>query len=213
MVLMAAEQVVELYDDYWFGFGIFNSKQHITDTIPVDLQYRELGLSPSVQTRSQSLHCLCSDTSFSLSSQSPPESFIVVTKLETVLSGKEGLDVEIPIRRQKVEKKQRRHKKGSRSLTELEVEELKGFVDLGFVFSEEDKDSSLISIIPGLKRYRKEGEEDKVSRPYLSEAWDVLDQTKLTNQLLDWRLRIPNREIDMKELLRVWAQSVASTVK
>ncbi|KAG6400542.1 hypothetical protein SASPL_137382 [Salvia splendens] len=40
----------------------------------------------------------------------------------------------------------------SKSLTELEVEELKGFMDLGFVFSDKDRDSNsrLASIIPGL---------------------------------------------------------------
>lgn len=211
---MAAEQVLKLYDSYWFHFDIFTNKQAIPDTIS-DFQHQEPSLSPSVQTRSSSLHCLCSDTSFSLSSQSP-DSVIVVTKLETVFSGikPKDEDVDIPMRRMKVEnKKQRRNKTGSRSLTDLEFEELKGFIDLGFVFSQEDEDSKLVSIIPGLQRYRKEDDEYQVSRPYLSEAWAVMDQTKVTNQLKNWRLRIPNGEIDMKNLLKVWAQSVASTVK
>jgi hypothetical protein len=49
-------------------------------------------------------------------------------------------------------------------------------MDLGFVFSEEDKDSSLASIIPGLQRFGKNAEEEEnsnepaVQRPYLSEA-------------------------------------------
>lgn len=211
---MAAEQVLKLYDSYWFHFDIFTNKQAIPDTIS-GFQHQEPSLSPSVETRSRNLHCLCSDTSFSLSSQSP-DSVIVVTKLETVFSGikPKDEDVDIPMRRMEVEnKKQRRNKTGSRSLTDLEFEELKGFIDLGFVFSQEDEDSKLVSIIPGLQRYRKEDDEYQVSRPYLSEAWAVMDQTKVTNQLKNWRLRIPNGEIDMKNLLKVWAQSVASTVK
>lgn len=213
---MAAEQVLKLYDSYWFHFDIFTRKQVIPDTIAPDFQHQEPSLSPqSVQTRSRSLHCLCSDTSFSLVSPSP-DSVIVVTKLETVFSGIKAKDedVEIPVTTKKVEmKKQRRNKKGSKSLTDLEFEELKGFMDLGFVFTEEDKDLRLVSIIPGLQRSRIEGDEYKVSRPYLSETWAVLDQIKVTNELKNWRLQIPNGEIGMKDLLRGWAQSVASTVK
>ncbi|KAL8088305.1 hypothetical protein AgCh_038185 [Apium graveolens] len=214
---MAAEEVLKLYDSYWFDFEIFTRKHVVPDTIAPDFQHQEPNLSPSVQTqtRTRSLHCLCSGTSFSLSSPSP-DSVIAVTKLETVFSGIKAKDedVEIPVTRNKVEKKkQRRNKKGSKSLTDLEFEELKGFMDLGFVFTEEDKDSGLVSIIPGLQRFRIEGNEYKVLRPYLSEAWAVSDQTKATNQLINWRLQIPNGEIGMKDLLRGWAQSVASTVK
>ncbi|KAF1002085.1 uncharacterized protein LOC141702354 [Apium graveolens] len=216
---MAAEEVLKLYDAYWFDLDIFTSKNTIPATISVDSQnqVQEPSFCPSVQARSQSLYCLCSDTSFNPSSPSPP-------KLETVVSGKEVKEdeLEIPLRRKKVEKKQRRrNKKGSRSLTDLEFEELKGFMDLGFVFSEEDKGSRLASIVPGLQRYRRNGDEEtgnskdhdyKVSRPYLSEAWGDLDKTKAGNPLIDWRLQIPNGEIDMKDLLKVWAQSVASAV-
>ncbi|KAK1393360.1 WD repeat-containing protein 53-like [Heracleum sosnowskyi] len=215
---MAAEEVLKLYDSYWFHLDIFTSKHTIPETISVDRQnqVQEPSFCPSVQVRSHSLYCLCSDTSFNPSSQSP--------KLESVVSGKEAKEdeIEIPMRRKKVEKKpRRRNKKGSRSLTELEFEELKGFMDLGFVFSEQDKDSRLASIVPGLQRYRKKGDEEtgddkdheyKVSRPYLSEAWGVLDKTKVSNPLIDRTLQIPNGEIDMKDLLKVWAQSVASTV-
>lgn len=222
---MAAEEVLKLYDSYWFDLDIFTSKHTIPETVSVDSQnqVQEPSFCPSVQVRSQSLYCLCSDTSFSPSSP-PPNCVLVVPELETVVSVKQAKEDEvgIPMRRKKVQEKQRRrNKKGSRSLTHLEFEELKGFMDLGFVFSEEDKDSRLVSIVPGLQRYRRKGDEEtgddkdhdhKVSRPYLSEAWGVLDKTKASNPLIDWRLRIPNGEIDMKDLLRVWAQSVASTV-
>ncbi|KAL3739867.1 hypothetical protein ACJRO7_021183 [Eucalyptus globulus] len=85
----------------------------------------------------------------------------------------------------------------TKSLSEPEFKELKGFMDLGFIFSGEDKvNSSLVSIIPGLQRLGKkikDGDEDDedsdnhgedghekasigepavVARPYLSEAWE-----------------------------------------
>ncbi|KAG6433037.1 hypothetical protein SASPL_104642 [Salvia splendens] len=78
----------------------------------------------------------------------------------------------------------------SKNLTELEVEELKGFMDLRFVFSDEDRDSNsrLASIIPGLMR---KGGETTPSRP------------------------IPafGNEMELKDHLRFWAHSVASTVR
>lgn len=126
-----------------------------------------------------------------------------------------------------------KQKKGfSKSLSDLEFEELKGFIDLGFVFSEEDKDSSLVSVIPGLQRLgmkKKKGEEGKkteeeeeqrtsveesvVSRPYLSEAWDVLGKRKDENPLKNWMIPASNNEVDVKDNLRWWAQAVASTVR
>ncbi|KAL5053768.1 hypothetical protein RYX36_034450, partial [Vicia faba] len=71
-------------------------------------------------------------------------------------------------------------KKESKSVSELELEELRGFMDLGFVFSEEDKNSNLVSIIPGLRRLGKKDEEQEedvcdesmIQRPYLYEAWE-----------------------------------------
>ncbi|MCL7043829.1 hypothetical protein MKW94_016938 [Papaver nudicaule] len=54
-------------------------------------------------------------------------------------------DLEFPFKPLKAENELKRIK----SLSDLEFEELKGFMDLGFVFSEEDRNSSLI---PGLQR-------------------------------------------------------------
>ncbi|KAM1105151.1 hypothetical protein ACFX13_013746 [Malus domestica] len=48
-------------------------------------------------------------------------------------------------------RRRRKKKSESKSLTDLQFEELKGFMDLGFVFSEEDKDSNLVSIIAKFK--------------------------------------------------------------
>ncbi|GFS45552.1 hypothetical protein Acr_00g0096730 [Actinidia rufa] len=60
----------------------------------------------------------------------------------------------------------------SKSLSELEFEELKGFMDLDFVFSEEDTGSRLVSVIPGLQRLGRKAKEEAsddniISRPYL----------------------------------------------
>ncbi|KAE8689459.1 hypothetical protein F3Y22_tig00110937pilonHSYRG00061 [Hibiscus syriacus] len=128
-----------------------------------------------------------------------------------------------------------RRKRGkSKSLSDLEFEELKGFMDLGFVFSAEDnKDSRLVKIIPGLQRLKKkEPEEDddeegekkeadeddddeapEVARPYLSEAWKVSERRKENNPLMKWRVPDLGNEIDMKDSLRLWAHTVASTVR
>ncbi|XWS15859.1 hypothetical protein CRYUN_Cryun34aG0038200 [Craigia yunnanensis] len=114
-------------------------------------------------------------------------------------------------------------KKGiSKNLPVLEFEELKGFMDLGFVFSEEDnKDSRLVKIIAGLQILgKKEGEEEskegdntEVSRPYLSEAWEVSERRRKENPLMKWRVPTLGNEIYMKYSLRWWAHSVASTIR
>ncbi|XP_039169604.1 uncharacterized protein LOC120293883 [Eucalyptus grandis] len=118
----------------------------------------------------------------------------------------------------------------TKSLSELEVEELKGFVDLGFVFLEEDRvDSSLVSIIPGLQRLGnkiKDGEEDDedgdekltagesvvVARPYLSEAWEWWEEKRKEDPLMNWKVPALGNKTDMKESLKWWAHTVASTV-
>ncbi|KAH6785466.1 hypothetical protein C2S51_037921 [Perilla frutescens var. frutescens] len=120
--------------------------------------------------------------------------------------------------------RRRRRKSGTRSLSELEFEELKGFMDLGFVFSDEDKDSRLVSIIPGLQRLGKNVQESdinvngfdetSVSRPYLSEAWDrVEDEDRVKNPLMEWRIPAFGNEMELKHHLKFWAHSVASTVR
>ena len=109
-------------------------------------------------------------------------------------------------------------------------------MDLGFVFSEEDKGSSLASIVPGLNRLgkreekgNKEGEEEEeekeeerklggeISRPYLSEAWEAIAEEEEKEELLKRPLmmkwRFPSNQIDMKDNLKWWAHAVASTVR
>ncbi|XP_038895821.1 uncharacterized protein LOC120083990 [Benincasa hispida] len=111
----------------------------------------------------------------------------------------------------------------SRSLLELELEELKGFMDLGFVFSEEDKGSSLASIVPGLNRIGKREEEEEerkfcseISRPYLSEAWKAMEEEEDEEELkksLMMKWKFPSNQMHMKVHLKWWAHVVASTVR
>lgn len=113
-----------------------------------------------------------------------------------------------------------RKKRGSKSLSDLELQELKGIFDLGFRFLDGEMDSRLVSIVPGLQRLRKkEGEEKEeaavdesaVSRPYLSEAWSADGREE--NPMMKWRVPAVCYGDDMKHHLRSWAQAVASTVR
>lgn len=152
-------------------------------------------------------------------------------KLQPIISGKdvskfsneEHQQYEMPIKKKVHGRKRRTKLSSAKSLSDLEFEELKGFMDLGFRFSEEDKDSRLVSIIPGLQRLGRKGSEEDVdeeerktdenvvSRPYLSEAWDVLDKQK--HPLMNWKISALGDEMDMKDQLKFWAHTVASTMK
>ncbi|XP_050379682.1 uncharacterized protein LOC126797036 [Argentina anserina] len=189
---------------------------------------------------------LFSDSSVSPHSVLPTRS----PKLQAIPSGKEVLtdfsresvpvkqELEVgsaPLKKRVLhsERAKRRKSSGSsKSLSDLEFDELKGFMDLGFVFTEEDnKDSNLVAIIPGLQRHgvsEEVGKEDRdeeksisdgshhhshvVSRPYLSEAWEALEYQRKENQLINWR--VPSAlDKDMKHHLKFWAHTVASTVR
>ncbi|KAK4725057.1 hypothetical protein R3W88_027836 [Solanum pinnatisectum] len=117
-----------------------------------------------------------------------------------------------------------------KSLGELELEELRGFMDLGFTFRKEHISKRMINVIPGLQRLdivvsedgKKncenskaivvEGEEDdkrEIARPYLSEAWLIKrPDSPLLNM---WIPRI-SAASDMKKHLRYWAKTVATVV-
>ncbi|KAK0589353.1 hypothetical protein LWI29_013128 [Acer saccharum] len=250
---MAAEEIIELLDSYWFEHGIFTKKpvSALKKTNPVleiqEVEEAKISLLSSLHVRSLSDQFLnSSKASFSFNSDSlSPKSILSTTlQLQTIVSGKEVVfSTEIgkqeeketeeakPTKPKVTERRIRRRnrisrrRKESKSLSDLEFEELKGFMDLGFVFSEEDKDSSLVSIIPGLQRLKKTGEENvndidtesinkqMVSRPYLSEAWDVLEQRKAENPLVNWRVPALKNEVNMKDHLKFWAHTVASTVR
>ncbi|PNX73832.1 hypothetical protein L195_g029739 [Trifolium pratense] len=234
---MEHESFFNLFDSLWFELNIFNnnSTSSITSTTSEqnlkDSQKNETSSEQPKLTRIRTVHNRSmsdqSVTNFNHDSLSP-DSVLISSKLQTILSGKEVTDTEdenlVPKNNNinKVVKK----KRGSKSLSDLEFEELKGFMDLGFVFSEEDKDSSLVEIIPGLQRLGKKNEETEegeekddydesvVQRPYLSEAWEVYEWRKKEKPLMmNWKVPSLNNEIDMKNNLRLWAHTVASAVR
>ncbi|KAG4916317.1 hypothetical protein HKD37_19G054468 [Glycine soja] len=110
-----------------------------------------------------------------------------------------------------------------RTLGELELDEVKGFMDLGFTFKKECLSPRMMSVIPGLQRLgvmdatetvegnHIEAEEQKrgIMRPYLSEAWPI---KRPDSPLLN--LKIPKRcsSANMKKHLRFWAKTVASEI-
>ncbi|KAA8526257.1 hypothetical protein F0562_008540 [Nyssa sinensis] len=227
--LMAPEEILEFFDSYWFEHGIFTKKQPSspppTNPLPQiqeDLEEPKLSHIPIIHVRSLSDWLFSSETSFSSDSPSP-NSVILTPKLQKLISGeevKQEEEIETPTNKTETDYRRRRTKGSSKSLSELEFKELKGFMDLGFVFSKEDEDSSLVSIIPGLQRlgrragdHKDVNDEDAVSRPYLSETWGVLDQRKVNNPLMNWRIPALHNDTEMKGHLRIWAQTVASTVR
>ncbi|KAM1368322.1 hypothetical protein PS1_001667 [Malus domestica] len=52
-----------------------------------------------------------------------------------------------------------------------------------------------------------------ITRPYLSEAWEVRENRKIEKPLMNWRFPALENEIDMKDNLKWWAYTVASTVR
>ncbi|MED6137124.1 hypothetical protein PIB30_062056 [Stylosanthes scabra] len=260
---MEAETVLKLFDSCWFGIQDMKEQQPCSSSSNENTNHQtkeeisgseepKLLRSQTIHTRSMSdqlgnMTCSMHDDS------SSPEFVMLPSKLQTILSEKDVTDTEQGERQTQVQvqleglpknnnntsrgrkKKKRRQ---SKSLSDLEFEELKGFMDLGFVFSEEDKDSRLASILPGLQRLGKkrvnneedgvdddddEEEEDEddeeedcdkgtVPRPYLSEAWKV-HKKKKENPLKNWKVPALNNENDIKDSLKLWAHTVASTVR
>ncbi|XP_044485402.1 uncharacterized protein LOC123210968 [Mangifera indica] len=120
-----------------------------------------------------------------------------------------------------------------RSLWDLELEEVKGFMDLGFIFTKEHLNPQMISVIPGLQRAigsfknknnsekidkddeidheEKEYEHEKgIIRPYLSEAWLI---KRPDSPLLNLRFPRVIAAAEMKKHLKFWAKTVASEVQ
>ncbi|KZV51081.1 hypothetical protein F511_01873 [Dorcoceras hygrometricum] len=242
---MEAEDVVNLFDSFWFYPNTF--VKHLNSPAPeaplaLAAQNQEFSLAPtklSIHPRSRShdhIILMKRDKSSSAGSSSP---YSVLSKphLETIPSQKE-ISQEIPRTRATGEMKKpskglRKTRKGSsKSLSELEFEELKGFMDLGFVFSEEDKNSNLADIIPGLHRFGEKNDSEvqeettcggvvveefggSRARPYLSEAWESLleKENREINPLSDWKVPVVGNEIVMKDSLKWWAHAVASAVR
>ncbi|XP_059646901.1 uncharacterized protein LOC132293433 [Cornus florida] len=115
-----------------------------------------------------------------------------------------------------------------KSLWELELEEVKGFRDLGFIFTKENLTPRMMSVLPGLQRLglggfapkddetEKEEEEEEeeemrglMMRPYLSEAWLI---KRPDSTLLNLRIPRVSAAADMKKHIRNWAKTVASVI-
>lgn len=227
---------MNLYDFCWYEHEILknssscktsSSLSNPDNKMEQDSSKPKLSRVNTKHTRSMS-DGLNSITSFKYDSFSP-DSVLLQADHQTILSRKELTHPQVKERAQENQQaspsnkniaRRRRKKRENKSFSDLEFKELKGFMDLGFVFSEEDKDTSLASIIPGLQRFRKRDEKEKdsddypvVQRPYLSEAWKVQDKQTKQNPLINWRVPALNNEIDMKDSLKWWAHTVASTVK
>uniref|UniRef100_A0ACD5WYH2 Uncharacterized protein n=1 Tax=Avena sativa TaxID=4498 RepID=A0ACD5WYH2_AVESA len=180
----AAEDAIALYDTCWFHRLVLHSyppptplplpmpmpppvseQQQQPEQAPAESK-RELERAPTGlrhrRTRSDEAKTATFDA---LEPLKIPHSHRA--RLETILSGKDGLAAPQPQplpERRRPEKRWpggRRRKARGRSLSELEFEEVKGLQDLGFTFSEADVDAELASIVPGLRRLRADEEAKK----------------------------------------------------
>lgn len=216
---MEAKQIFELMDYFWFERQIFRKKHEP----PAEFMHRKEDEAsgekskPKVQNlRIRSYSDRCIGVDFDADS---PRSVIItkqkLQKIEEVIFEHCFAGREKP--RRKKEYGGRRERGMSRSLSALEFEELKGFMDLGFEFNEEETNPSITSIVPGLQKWKRTaaadgGEEEVgVSRPYLSEAWGDLSRRR--DIVMNLRIPYGKNEMDMKHHLKVWAHVVASTVR
>ncbi|KAI3884070.1 hypothetical protein MKX03_036034 [Papaver bracteatum] len=230
---MDEEKLLNLFDSNWFYNDIITTPSLVSSFITQIQSSLLRSVSEDLQSQS------------SFISSSSPDSVLRPQQLQTINSGKEEEEHKLDLDETRatasnklmIKGKRMKKMKSSKSLSDLEFEELKGFMDLGFVFSEEDKNSSLVSIIPGLQRLGKKDnliteaqeEEDKslkpargednksvnIQRPYLSEAWAVLDNKTKEEELplINWQVPKLDNEIAMKYHLRNWAHTVASAVR
>ncbi|KAL5730062.1 hypothetical protein ACHQM5_002935 [Ranunculus cassubicifolius] len=106
-----------------------------------------------------------------------------------------------------------------KTLMELEFEEVKGFMDLGFKFKKEKLSPRMMKVLPGLQRLDeyKEGKVEDLNgkkqarrQPYLSEAWLI---NRPDSPLLSWRVPRVSTSNDMKKHLKSWARTVASSIE
>ncbi|RWR92259.1 putative serine/threonine-protein kinase [Cinnamomum micranthum f. kanehirae] len=98
--------------------------------------------------------------------------------------------------------------RSSKSFSELELEELEGFKDLGFIFNEEQLSPEIKSMLPGLQML---GEKQVVTRPYLSEhglSTNLIPSAQPPGCLPSQR----PLEADMRKAPRFWAKTVACAV-
>ncbi|KAG2612217.1 uncharacterized protein LOC120704799 [Panicum virgatum] len=246
----AAERTMELYDACWFRHLVLlpppstAAPEREADRAPagpVPASSPTAGAGGGLRHRRTRSHEATAAAFQGLEPLLLPADSGNRARLETILSGKDGLAAAAPPerRRRPAGGGQRRRRRG-RSLSELEFEEVKGLQDLGFTFSDAEVDAELASIVPGLRRKRSEEEnratasapaaprdapsssssappEDAAQaprRPYLSEAWDDdEEEAEVRRALRNWRIPPPGDGNDLKEHLRMWAHTVASAVR
>ena len=221
-----AALTLALFDLYWFRSVILIRPPPPPSSTPsaaAEIEDSESRTS-SPTPASLRLRRLSHRRSLSDDLSPPPALQIHPPKLKTILSGKEPApsDDEIPMFEVTVEeheqrwrkrgdrrRRRRRRSESSKSLSELEFEELKGFLDLGFTFSDAEADPRLMEIVPGLQRLKAAGDKEPlaeaagdeeasscasaydaaVSRPYLSEAWDAMEEEEV-NRLRNFKIPI-----------------------
>lgn len=136
------------------------------------------------------------------------------SKLESIPSGKQlqapANLVDLGAQQSSVRRRDRR--RATKSMTDLEIDELKGFIDLGFKFNMNNLSPQVVNMLPGLQRLGGQKVQNSiVSRPYLSEAWLT---PRSDSPVLNWRVPSEHGEaVTMKEQLKFWARAVASTVQ
>lgn len=135
-------------------------------------------------------------------------------KLESIPSGKQLQEhtslADLGAQHSRVRRRDRR--RATKSMTDLEIDELQGFMDLGFKFNMNDLSPHVVNVLPGLQRLGGQKVQTSiVSRPYLSEAWLI---PRSDSPLLNWRVPSEHGEaVTMKEQLKFWARAVASTMQ
>nr|GMC84438.1 protein trichome birefringence-like 38 [Ipomoea batatas] len=95
-----------------------------------------------------------------------------------------------------------------KSLGELELEEVKGFMDLGFtlIFDKERTSKKMMSVLPGLQRLQL----IKTKPDRVLKAWFIKSPN---SPLLNLRMPRASAAGDIKRHLRHWAKTVATVVR
>ncbi|CAN1274808.1 hypothetical protein LINPERPRIM_LOCUS15524 [Linum perenne] len=105
-------------------------------------------------------------------------------------------------------------------IRDLEMEEVKGFMDLGFRFKSDNLSPRMMTVVPGLQRLGSvvnddetatNDDEEVVIRPYLSEAWLI---RRPDSPLLNVRIPFPGDVTsDVRRSIKFWARNVATVIQ
>jgi len=151
--------------------------------VPIKGQPRVARTEIRRQGKSSALHIMCLESN-TVSAQQ--RGFL--PSLETVSAGMELAQKE-------------KYKTEPEDRTDPDFQELKGFMELGFVFSKDKLNPRLLDLLPGLKRLIQ-NESNSMNTEFEESA------------LENWKLPTPSATgVEMKESLKLWARSVASRLK